>query len=43
MSAYKTFYSNLKSDKGASVRKILEAFVKTEIKGNALRNKSRED
>jgi len=43
MSSYTTFYANLKTTKGTPVRKLLENFVKDQIRGKLLFGKQRQE
>jgi hypothetical protein len=41
MSAFSQFYNNLKDQKGGPVRKILETFVKDNVRTGTLQQKNR--
>lgn len=43
MSSYTAFYANLKTTKGTPVRKLLENFVKDQIRGKLLFGKQRQE
>jgi hypothetical protein len=41
MSAFSQFYNNLKDPKGGSVRKLLESFVRDNVRSSSLQQKTR--